>query len=446
MSPSTTQKTPKSVILRGTSTHGPLQLEIPVQVLDEPGETLHQLAAKKAIAELEEGRGWLYSAEDDKGNLIVKKHPGRFDEIVEREAVRLGVQFQVGGKFCSFVAVEKKEKSKDTEGDEKMSEKDYEYLDGDSDAITLSGDSGRLDELVLRAEDLSSHSVSLSAQPRSYKKKKSSGFGGGLFGAVSNAFSSSPAPRPSAAPAQPKSSLTTFGSFSASQSTSGHRGSRGGFATRQQQQPQQMAPAAESFSSYGAPPPPPPGGAAPTLSRSRVSALSAVYSQRDMVEEESDGGMCFAELDEESSAVPPPAPAPARKSSKASSQTPEVEVFKSFRAAPLSKKKKSSPSASAPSKNPLQALVELQTFEGFWEWTPELCSVLGLDQATVEGKNVSGDKKVLATALAVRFFEAKLPNDKDGWEMIVEKAKGWLESVGHDEDDAIWEVVNGIIA
>jgi hypothetical protein len=51
--------TPKSVVLRGTSAHGPLELEIPIQKLDQPGQTIHQLAAKKAIAELEQGRGWL---------------------------------------------------------------------------------------------------------------------------------------------------------------------------------------------------------------------------------------------------------------------------------------------------------------------------------------------------------------------------------------------------
>jgi hypothetical protein len=126
MSPETTQKIPTSVILRGTCAQGPLELEIPVDVLEQPGETIHQLAAKKAIADLEEGRGWLVDAKDAKGS-IKEKYPGRFDEMVEREAVRLGVQFQVGGKFCSFVAVEKQtavSASKDKEGDEKMEESD----------------------------------------------------------------------------------------------------------------------------------------------------------------------------------------------------------------------------------------------------------------------------------------------------------------------------------
>jgi hypothetical protein len=108
LSPSAPNATPRSVVLRGTSTHGPLELEIPIQVLDEPGETVHQLAAKKAISELEQGRGWLNEAKDEAGKWLKEKFEGRFGDMVEREAVRLGVQFQVEGKWCSFVAVEKR--------------------------------------------------------------------------------------------------------------------------------------------------------------------------------------------------------------------------------------------------------------------------------------------------------------------------------------------------
>ncbi|KAK3393949.1 von Willebrand factor type A domain-containing protein [Podospora didyma] len=114
LSPETTQKTPKSVILRGTCAHGPLEIEIPVTVLPEKGETIHQLAARKAVGELEEGRGWIYHAKDAKGRLLVEKHQGRFSDMVEREAVRLGVTFQVGGKWCSFVAVENNKEQNET--------------------------------------------------------------------------------------------------------------------------------------------------------------------------------------------------------------------------------------------------------------------------------------------------------------------------------------------
>ncbi|OHE97722.1 vault protein inter-alpha-trypsin [Colletotrichum orchidophilum] len=106
-------KTPESLILRGTSSQGPLELRIPITILADKAETIHQLAARKAVKELEEGRGWIYHAKDRDGNRLQPQHPGRFPGMVEREAVRLGIQFQVGGKWCSFVAVEHRKTGED---------------------------------------------------------------------------------------------------------------------------------------------------------------------------------------------------------------------------------------------------------------------------------------------------------------------------------------------
>ena len=120
MSPQAQQKNIRSVVLRATSIHGPLEIEIPIETLSEPGETIHQLAAKKAVRDLEEDRGWLVDAKDKNEKSVKQHYPGRYDEIVEREAVRLGVGYQVGGKFCSFVAVsvdEKNNKDRMTEPD-----------------------------------------------------------------------------------------------------------------------------------------------------------------------------------------------------------------------------------------------------------------------------------------------------------------------------------------
>jgi Vault protein inter-alpha-trypsin domain/von Willebrand factor type A domain len=106
MSAESCQRKPKAVVLRATSEHGSLELVIPVQDVGT-GETLHQLAAKKAIQELEEERGWITEATSKDGMLLKAEFEGRWDEMVEREAVRLGVQFQIANKWCSFVAVEK---------------------------------------------------------------------------------------------------------------------------------------------------------------------------------------------------------------------------------------------------------------------------------------------------------------------------------------------------
>ena len=106
LSPQDSQRTPKVIILRGTSAQVPLEIEIPIELLPQKGETIHQLAARKAAGELEEGRGWIYHARDEDGRLAKDRFVAEFDQIVEREAVRLGVQYQVGGKWCSFVAVD----------------------------------------------------------------------------------------------------------------------------------------------------------------------------------------------------------------------------------------------------------------------------------------------------------------------------------------------------
>ncbi|MCJ1404703.1 hypothetical protein MMC11_007929 [Xylographa trunciseda] len=158
MSPDTMQKNPISVILRGTSTHGPLELEIPVEVLSVPGETIHQLAAKKVMQELEEGRGWIFDAKDDKGVLLSKNLPSKFSDMVEREAVRLGVQFQIAGKSCSFVAVGEN----DTTGDEGKHQ-------------------AQLDMVNTGKSESEPHTVDSSSRSESLKRKASTAIPGGLF-------------------------------------------------------------------------------------------------------------------------------------------------------------------------------------------------------------------------------------------------------------------------
>ena len=81
-----------------------MELEIPVQDIGK-GETLHQLAAKKTVTELEESRGWIHFASDAKGELIKNRCESQMDELVQQECERLGVRYQVAGKHCSFVAV-----------------------------------------------------------------------------------------------------------------------------------------------------------------------------------------------------------------------------------------------------------------------------------------------------------------------------------------------------
>ena len=50
-------------------TNGDLELELPIQNVGL-GSTIHQLAAKKAMQELEEGHGWITETRDKKGKPL----------------------------------------------------------------------------------------------------------------------------------------------------------------------------------------------------------------------------------------------------------------------------------------------------------------------------------------------------------------------------------------
>lgn len=108
LGPDTAQKGVHAITVRATSAEGPLELTVPVHSLRDRSTTIHQLAARKAIQDLDDGCGWLHSATiGPKGVLAKEAYVSRFDEIVERETVRLGERFQVASKHTSFVAVEK---------------------------------------------------------------------------------------------------------------------------------------------------------------------------------------------------------------------------------------------------------------------------------------------------------------------------------------------------
>ncbi|GFF49019.1 von Willebrand factor A domain-containing protein 5A [Aspergillus udagawae] len=100
-----TMHTPKALIFRATSNQGPLVLRIPIDDIGT-GETIHQLAVRKAMVELEEGHGWLTAATSN-GNPVNNLHPASKDRIIARECEKLGTQFQVTGKHCSFIALQK---------------------------------------------------------------------------------------------------------------------------------------------------------------------------------------------------------------------------------------------------------------------------------------------------------------------------------------------------
>lgn len=452
LSPQTWQRKPSCVVLRGTSTRGPLELEIPVQEVSEPGETIHQLAAKKLTKELEEGRGWLHDAKvGDK--LLKEKYESRFEEMVEREAVRLGVQYQVGGKWCSFVAVEGENAASADAG--LSPEPVFATGDGPAQFAQFCSTAGAVSRSIKKARSTApappppaaaavapagglfasnrGMSGGLLGNARSSSRDRSGSIGGsfgGLFGNVRGTTSSARQPSQSAsglfgrsnvvrassggglfgavAPAATMSLPDEEASDQSCAATQTRSSAFGSSAFGQASLPRSLrradvgaAPLQENqlFERHGGQSPFTPSAAlAPSASLFGTGINKSVaMSQEDAMEEaeESDEDMGYGLFDNDSCSAP----------------TAAV------------------PKSQARAQNPLQDVIRLQTFEGYWKWNDELWAAMGIDKgkAMVFSTGLGWDRNVIATLLAVAFFEHKLSDDKDAWELVVEKAKGWLE-------------------
>ncbi|RYN93367.1 hypothetical protein AA0119_g9510 [Alternaria tenuissima] len=358
MSPESSHLQPKSVVLRGTSPQGPLELEIPVEVRKDADQMIHQLAARKATQELEEGHGWLSEATvDDAGVLVKDKHRTQFPLLQRREAVRLGVEYQVGGKHCSFVAVEANEAE--------IAEKRKKVLEA-----TLDRDDKENDNDWEVLDDASSGGFTA--------------YGGSPFGAPEE-FSAR---------------------ASASQSSTGFFGvaSRGGRGLGR-------------------------GGAM----RHRKVAPQATNDCHDLSldmeeKEESDEDMGFALMD---SPVSPQSPAYSPTSPSS----------------PNSKRQKTEEETGTL----LQRLIARQSFEGSWAAIDKLpCDEMKLDRdaaskAIAKLTETNADK-VLATATVVMFLEKKMQDEEETWELVVEKARAWLENeLAEDVLAQVWQLAEGIV-
>jgi len=344
MSPETAQGTPKSVVLRGSSTENPFEMEIPVEVIEQPGMTIHQLAAKKAIVELEEGRGWLVHAKDGNETLVKEKYSDRFEAMVEREAVRLGVQYQIAGKYISFVAVR-----------------------------------------------------SNTEEPEATKSE-----------VVSNLASTKAAPSIAQLFASNRMTIQQVGQpVHHNRTLQAARHSTGGKAPRKQLASKAARIAAPSDSRYSmtltGPPSSPPGSASKKKKKKmgtghgRGCGKGGAFRHRKVAIE---GEMDVDEADEEEDGE---------------TKVPEET-------------------------DPLQKLIGLQTFEGFWELDAPLLVAVGVSKQHKVPERLHS--RLWATILAVTFLEKKMGEEKDAWQMLAAKAKEWLAGAGVEDEKAVqgwWE-------
>ncbi|OAT10795.1 von Willebrand domain-containing protein, variant [Blastomyces gilchristii SLH14081] len=390
LSPDAPSAALKSLVLRATSKHGPLMLKIPLEDIGQ-GTKLHQLAARKVTLELEEGRGWIYHTKNEKGQLIVNEHESKKEDIVKREAVRLGIQFQVAGKYCSFVAVESttdggKADKKAEAGLPGIRNHPISETAGDRDHTddeeSFDGDTG-----FVMDYDQEEYTEELCTMPR-YSTMSDSPLGeplaSGGFGSPFSTSSSSHTQSRFAAPPQ-SASTRLFGSA-----------------------------------------PPPPGQATsspfgpPAVSTSsgidiplkRGERLDGIVSKSDDLAKSAN---VFAR--KRSSVVP-------------SAKQKLARFFKS----------ESEPKESKSPQDKVHALISHQSFEGSWMWEDNVFAIMDLNASEAEkkldwaailgkqsgvGSKDTKQRSIVATLVVLAYLKKKCLDEKDTWELVGDKAMGW---------------------
>ena len=338
------QRTPKNVILRAKSDHGPLELKIGVEILSQPHQTIHQLAARKAIQEMEEGRGWIFEAKDQNGTLIKDTQPSRFDDMVQREAVRLGVKFQVGGKWCSFVAVRGNPSESKDSAPKAYTPETSVYGDGaETDTVKECGEDDSGEDEGFSCFDDGTGSI---IEPSSYASMQAAPY------AMVSRTQAHIAP--------------TSAAFRYSTVSSGYGGA------------------------YGS------GGAAPYLRELRGGGDGGATASHRFRSTKSrrlnDSGRSSATQTED-----------------------RIEATGS----------KCSPDSMTDSEK-VHAVIGLQDFEGSWEYSKELYQITGLKKP--RRKQVLS--KAWVTWAVVLWLEGKMGKEQEVWELVVQKARMWLEGEG----------------
>jgi hypothetical protein len=77
----------------------------------------------------------------------------------------------------------------------------------------------------------------------------------------------------------------------------------------------------------------------------------------------------------------------------------------------------------------LAFLIKFHTFEGSWTWNSALFDAIGVSETTVrqKGADAGAEDTQWVTALVIAFFEKRLGALKGSWELVVEKARVWLQ-------------------
>ena len=442
MSPDTIQRNPVSVILKGESEHGPLRLEIPVTTLDIPGEAISQLAARKAVQDLEEHRGWTYHATNSKGKKLVDIYPSRASDLVKQEAVRLGTTYGIANKWCSFIAIDADSGLPSTSSDP---DAPPEIDEDDED------DDHSFKEVKMKSQGLPSIQnmfTSPRAAPPPPPAPTGSATVGRARGLKRSSLARSQAPDPMASQNYLAATPVTRDSkqysnqslaFSPQSRAKASLAPQAAPATFQQSQAIQLqdnarARAVQSaflsssipqqrqmfinlpeyrFAMLATPPtqqphpaaakPQPPTGILQSHVRSNyASSSNSSYNSK----------RCCRRFSKDQS------------SHNASAtyypfSTPSEETYNS----------RSDPPASSPTTpaEKVHALIALQDFDGFWAPSADIMEILGLGDAR---PSYGDDPCVWSTVLVVKFLRGEMAAEREIWELVVDKADEWLAAQG----------------
>ncbi|KAJ5266607.1 hypothetical protein N7478_009415 [Penicillium angulare] len=419
LDPESSDKIPRSLTFRATSKQGSLCLRIPITDIGQ-GETIHQLASRKAVVELEELHGWLSESKDKSGNPFSQLHNQTQERIAARECQSLGIKYQVTGKYCSFVALE---------GNTEASSEGLQH--GSTEVIyveTARKTSNRPVETKKKRRRVASRIFA----PCTYR-----------FCSITNNMSAVLMDRTISSPAIYSPPAMRAG-----------RASCGRSGIQQQQMQQQQSQGQAAYSGFGGGlfgntrgPASPSRGPTPYNARSKTRS-GDFFGAASAIPQNNTGA--YASSCMPTTAPPPPmvssgclfgsAPASgAPANAVAGSRISLAKRSSVIRDSASEEAFKMSAVAATP-KSMVHALINLQEFDGSWVWEENLFNILGRAVDDIRTKIIcmlqndgirdtmnEREDNIVATLMAMGWLRQEHPDTKATWELVYEKADAWVQ-------------------
>ncbi|KAG0636453.1 hypothetical protein HOY80DRAFT_359314 [Tuber brumale] len=487
-------RNPTSVKLQGTAPGIGIEQSIPITRLAEPGLTIHQLAARMALRDLEDGSSWLHS-----GKHGINPNDDTFQEYVEREGESLSIKWTLASKWASFVAVEDeflekeaaekaaaKANAKKSQGEEGNSssdgDDDYALPDSESNTETLEGAStkspvtdrpeGAFGALSLGGQS-SAPIVALTLE-KALPPMVSAGKIPGAFTSVMHAGHDSMSmllqPRDEVADSD-WDQISSAPAFDFSRAATGGSGR---LVRMSAPVYEVIEPFSDTYEEVALPSQVYTGyidieSSEDAAARSSDDSLGPVEAiSYDFPQNETD----TEEIGEEESMIrrqsecsPPgimrqqqqhrrlPTPSYTGRHARESGSDSD----RGFHLPEEDYEEVSPPTSPNPSKNdtPRQRVVRiicLQEFMGSFPVTEEMAQLIGLELLEVEklakelfpDKDTDESKALAMTSLVVAYLELEMHEHEDTWQMVVEKAREFLEE-GCERVEVLKEKAEGII-